>query len=237
MILNAVNEGVVITVKDDKTGKTVTINTDELNDDADEDAKERDENKEGDVTFGDNQEGEEQATEETTDSEENTEETPNESNEGGSNPDEKTSKKFRIKKKKTNESLGHTVYSSLNENEDVEVCDTVKYKNKNGNVVSKLSNGDVIVDFGGETDILKPKSIKLNTNDDSKYTKDTLNPTDVKNVNESYCGIFLNGVRISPANCLTNTKAYKDAKEEDLINIVVEGVSSEIKKQYVKLLS
>ena len=237
MILNAVNEGVVITVKDDKTGKTVTINTDELNDDADEEAKERDENKEGDVTFGDNQEGEEQATEETTDSEETTEETPNESNEGGSNPDEKTSKKFRIKKKKTNESLGHTVYSSLNENEDVEVCDTVKYKNKNGNVVSKLSNGDVIVDFGGETDILKPKSIKLNANDDSKYTKDTLNPTDVKNVNESYCGIFLNGVRISPANCLTNTKAYKDAKEEDLINIVVEGVSSEIKKQYVKLLS
>lgn len=237
MILNAINEGVVITVKDDKTGKTVTINTDELNDEGDKEAEEHDENTQGDVTFGDNQESEEEATEDTNSEENSTDEQPNESNEGGSKPEEKkedkTSKKFRIKKKKTNESLGVTVYDALNENE-VEVTDEVKYKNKNGNVVSKLSNGDIIVNFDGETDIMKPKSIKVVTNE---TPKDTLNSNDACSTNESYCGIFLNGVRISPANCVTNKEAFKNAKDDDLINIVVEGVASEIKKQYVKLLS
>ena len=237
MILNAINEGVVITVKDDKTGKTVTINTDELNDEGDKEAEEHDENTQGDVTFGDNQESEEEATEDTNSEENSTDEQPNESNEGGSKPEEKkedkTSKKFRIKKKKTNESLGVTVYDALNENE-VEVTDEVKYKNKNGNVVSKLSNGDIIVNFDGETDIMKPKSIKVVTNE---APKDTLNSNDACSTNESYCGIFLNGVRISPANCVTNKEAFKNAKDDDLINIVVEGVASEIKKQYVKLLS
>lgn len=236
MILNAVNEGVVITVKDDKTGKTVTINTDELNDEGDKEAEEHEENVQGDVTFGDNQESEEEATEETTDDTEE-DETPNESNEGGSKPEEKkeekTSKKFRIKKKNTNESLGVTVYDSLNEGE-VEVCDEVKYKNKNGNVVSKLSNGDIIVNFDGETDILKPKSIRVLTND---IKKDNLNDNQTTATNEAYCGIFLNGIRISPANCVTDREMFNKAKEEDLINIVVEGVESEIKKQYVKLLS
>ena len=91
MILNAICEGVVITVKDDKTGKTVTINTDELND-TDEEAQEHEENTQDDVTFGDdnaqtepsNEEGEEEASEDTN----GEEETPNESNEGGSEPKE-----------------------------------------------------------------------------------------------------------------------------------------------------
>ena len=251
MILNAVCEGVVITVKDDKTGKTVTINTDELND-TDAEAEEHEENTQDDVTFGDDNaqtdsseednggEGEEEATEETS------EETPNESSEGGSEvekeekkDDKKTSKKFRIKKRKTDESLGVTEYENhINESSDVQVTDEVKYKNKNGNVVSKLSNGDVIVDFCGETDILKPSSIKIVTKDETpKAVVEPTTNSDATPTNESHCGIFFNGVRISPANCVTNVNEYKKASNNDLIEVVVEGVASTIEKQYVKLLS
>ena len=251
MILNAICEGVVITVKDDKTGKTVTINTDELND-TDAEAEEHEENTQDDVTFGDDNaqtdsteeenggEGEEEATEETS------EETPNESSEGGSEvekeekkDDKKTSKKFRIKKRKTDESLGVTEYDNhINESSDVQVTDEVKYKNKNGNVVSKLSNGDVIVDFCGETDILKPSSIKIVTKDETpKAVAEPTTKSDATPTNESHCGIFFNGVRISPANCVTNVNEYKKASSNDLIEVVVEGVASTIEKQYVKLLS
>ena len=250
MIMNAVCEGVVITVKDDKTGKTVTINTEDFND-TDEEAKEHEENTENDVTFGDDnsqltpdEESDEEATEETTE-----DETSNESNEGGSEvkdedkkeekEDKKVSKKFRIKKRKTDESLGVTEYdNTLNEGETVEVLDEVKYKNKNGNVVSKLSNGDIIVEFGAETDVLKPSAIKVVTNDElPKKVSEPTTSTDALPTNESYCGIFFNGMRISPANCVTNIDSFNKAKDNDLINIVVEGVESSIEKQYVKLLS
>lgn len=245
MILNAVCEGVVITVKDDKTGKTVTINTDELND-TDSEAAEHEENTQNDVTFGDdnaqtdnteeNGEGEEEATEETS------EETPNESNEGGTEvekEDKKPSKKFRIKKKKTDESLGITEYDThINENDSVQVTDEVKYKNKNGNVVSKLSNGDIIVEFGAETNILKPNAIKVITDDSiPKCVSEPTTKSDAVPTNESYCGIFFNGMRISPANCKTNLEKYNEAKNNDMIEVVVEGVKSAIEKQYVKLLS
>jgi hypothetical protein len=248
MILNAICEGVVITVKDDKTGKTVTINTDELND-TDEEAQEHEENTQDDVTFGDdnaqtepsNEDGEEEASEDTN----GEEETPNESNEGGSEPkeeekkeDKKVGKKFRIKKKKTDESLGVTEYdNALNEGESVEVLDEVKYKNKNGNVVSKLTNGDIIVEFGAQTDVLKPSAIKVVTNEIPKKVLEPTTETDSLPTNESYCGIFFNGMRISPSNCTTNVESYKNAKANDLIDIVVEGVKSSIEKQYVKLLS
>lgn len=248
MILNAICEGVVITVKDDKTGKTVTINTEELND-TDEESQEHEENTQDDVTFGDdntqvvpsNEEGEEEASEETN----GEDETPNESNEGGSElkddkkEEKKVSKKFRIKKRKTDESLGITNYEGvINESEEtVEVCDEVKYKNKNGNVVSKLSNGDVIVEFGAQTDVLKPTSIKVVTNDTPKKVLEPTTSSDSYPTNESYCGIFFNGVRISPADCKTDVNAFNSANVNDMIEVVVEGVKSTIEKQYVKLLS
>lgn len=252
MIMNAICEGVTIVVKDDKTGKTVTINTDELNV-GDKETIEHEENTENDVTFGEDNSQVEPQEDETEDSskskEEATDEVPNESNEGGSEVEDdkkedkkeekKVSKKFRIKKRKTDESLGVTEYEGkLNESEEgVQVTDEVKYKNKNGNVVSKLSNGDVIVEFGGETEVLKPKSIKIVTNDAPKKVEAPTTSTDALPTNESYCGIYFNGMRISPANCVTNIEAYNNANSNDLINVIVEGVESTIEKQYVKLLS
>ena len=125
----------------------------------------------------------------------------------------------------------------MNEGESVEVLDEVKYKNKNGNVVSKLTNGDIIVEFGAQTDILKPSAIKVVTNEIPKKVLEPTTETDSLPTNESYCGIFFNGMRISPSNCTTNVESYKNAKANDLIDIVVEGVKSSIEKQYVKLLS
>ena len=51
MIMNAINEGVLITVEDQNSGKTVVINTDELSK-ADE-TEEREKNTQDDVTFSD----------------------------------------------------------------------------------------------------------------------------------------------------------------------------------------
>lgn len=251
MIKNAICEGVTITVKDDVSGKTVTINTDELSS-GDKDVEEHEKNTEEDITFGDdNAQGQEIKDEEKSEEEKEEVEDVKDSsieqkNESVNNEDEikksiekeneKNSKKFRIKKKKTNESLGITEYDKINEN-DVNIFDEVKYKNKKGNVISKLSNGNVIVQFGGETDILKPLSITLL----SKYeipnkVKAPTTESDAEPTNESYCGIFLNNVRISPINCKTNKEKYLNAKENDLIDVIVEGVNSSIEKQYVKLI-
>lgn len=223
MILNAVNEGVVITVTDDKTGKTVTINTDELNDKAEN--AEHEENTQDDVTFNDNNADTEKS-----------EETNNEQNESTDNitPSQKKFV-FRVKKHKTDESLGVTEYdNALNESEDAEasVMDEVKYKGSTGQVVSKLNNGDIIISVNGGTETVKPSQIKIVAG-----TCEIESPIEDAKPDKSMvsCGIFVNECCISPTDCLTNKELFESANENDMIDIIVEGVSQPLAKKYVKI--
>lgn len=230
MIMNAINEGVLITVTDDKTGKTIKINTDELNDNTE--AEDHEENTQDDVTFDDSEnantaDSDDNASDDNA-SDNNSDDDKNESTEN--RPEAKKKFTFRIKKQKTDESLGITEYENkLNEaHETPEVMDTVKYKGKTGHVISKLSNGEIIVEVGGHTEMIRPSQIKIVNTDFVK----------ADDLNESVkCGIFMNGYCITPDNCVTDVAKYNKATDDEMVTLVIEGVAQEIAKKYTKILS
>lgn len=225
MINNALMEGVIITIKDDKTNKTVTINTDELADDAEKQAKE-DAEKEP-VTFDsdDNSQGVEDEN-----SDNNLDDSSNES--AG---DSERKYVFRVKKQATNESLGETIYESHN-NGDIEVGEVVKYKGKTGQIISKMSNNDIIVTFDGTSEIVRPSQVRIVASDPN-ITKFDTTPEIKDPLHEQVeCGIFMNDFRISPSDCTININEYNAAKADDNVTLIIEGRSEEVAKKYVRLL-
>ena len=217
MIMNALHEGVLITVTDDKTGKTVKINTDEL--ESSDETTENTENTQDVTTFDDskNAQGEDIKSDEV-------ENEPTEKNESTT----ERSIKFRVKKQKTDESLGITTYpNKINENnEEIDVMDVVKYKNENGNVISKLNTGEVIISMNnGTTERVRPSQIKL--------VKDKFKECVCENVK---CGVFMNDYCLTPDNCITDLHEFNKANYNDQITIIVEGEKQLIDKKYVKLL-
>lgn len=234
MIMNAINEGVLITVEDQNSGKTVVINTDELSK-ADE-TEDREKNTQDDVTFSDDNAEETKTEDESNeDNNENSEDNSDEKNESAE-PSHKPSKfMFRVKKKNTNESLGITEYDSLNENvEDPAVMDEIKYKGKSGNIISRLSNGDIIINVEGKTEQVRPSAVRITSKQKVKPIVESVNtPSD----EISYCGIYMNNFRLTPSNCIINTQEFNNATAEDIVNVIVEGVKSPVAKKYVKLNS
>lgn len=230
MIMNAINEGVLITVTDNATGKTIKIDTDELNDNTE--AEEHEDNTQDDVTFNDaeNSDNMSDDSDNTSDNENKSNDKSNdEKNESTENRPEAKKFMFRIKKRKMDESLGLTEYNLVNEStESPEVMDVIKYKGKTGNVVSKLNNGELIVQIAGHSEIIRPSQIKVVNNELEIH--DDLN----ESVN---CGIFMNDYRITPTNCITDINEYNSASDDDLIVLIVEGQQQKIAKRYVKILS
>lgn len=184
---NFVNEGVKITVKDDKTGKTVEIDTDDLND-ADSKGENDDENqnKEDDITFnndetdlfGDSDEVKQAEDEKKEDEKQNEEASV-----------DKPKKQFKFRpKSKVSESAETKADQPLNES-------------------------------------AAPK-FKINA--------DTLNK-----IYESMmlrCGLFMNGVQITPADCYVNYGEYRKAGEGDDVRIILEGEKTTACKKYIQLL-
>lgn len=230
MIMNAINEGVLITVTDNATGKTIKIDTDELNDNTE--AEEHEDNTQDDVTFNDSENSDNVSDDSDNNSDDENKSdnnSNNEKNESTENRPEAKKFMFRIKKRKMDESLGLTEYNSVNESvESPEVMDIIKYKGKTGNVVSKLNNGELIVQIAGHSEIIRPSQIRVVNNELEIH--DDLN----ESVN---CGIFMNGFRITPSDCVTDINKYNDAADDDLVTLVVEGQHQEIAKKYVKILS
>lgn len=219
MIMNALSEGVLITVTDDKTGKTVKINTEEL--ESNDETQENDENTQDVTTFDDN--------ENATGTENSTEENVEGENDGQKN--ESTTNRpviFKVKKQKTDESLGLTTYANkINENdEEISVMDEVKYKNEKGNIVSRLNTGEYIISMNnGSTEKARPSQIKL--------VKDKFKSCVCENVK---CGVFMNDFCLTPENCLTDLNEFNKASNNDQILIIVEGEKQFIDKKYVKLI-
>lgn len=229
MIMNAINEGVLITVKDENSGKTVVINTDELAQ-ADE-TKDKEEHTEDDVTFDDNNAEEKKAEMPEENSDENSEETSGQ-NESAEAPSKPSKFMFRVKKKSTNESLGVTEYDSLNENAaDTAVMDTVKYKGKNGNVISRLSNGEIIIEVEGKTEQVRPSAVRITNK--AKTVKPIVESVSAEDFTQ--CGIYMGGYRLTTSNCIINKKEFNNAADDDIVKVLVEGVESPVVKKYVKL--
>ena len=295
-----VNENVTITVKDDSTGKTVTINTDDINgnpngnpngnsdetqnpnfddsfknvtfdpseslafkddeesaDEDDEKDEKKDEKKE-EKKESENKEEKDEAdkNEESDKDEENKsekedtekEDKKEEAEEGDGSGDEKQSekpkKKFKFKKTKSNESVDENFSNSLNESTpgiaDPNVLDYVRCKGGDkGQIICKQCDGDFIVNVSGHTKVFKPSEVEVITQRPDlvdtpfKYDEATL-----AGVYESYvkCGMFVNGIQITPNDCSVKLLEYMKASDDAEINIIIEGENAKSMKRYVRIL-
>lgn len=224
MIKNAVMEGVIITIKDDKTNKTVTINTDDIANEADKKAKEEAENEPVTFDSDDNSQGVDNET---------NDENSDQSNESAGDSERKYV--FRVKRQATNESLGETIYESHSV-DGVEVGEVVKYKGKTGQIISKMSNNDIIVTYDGTSEIVRPSQVRIVANEPNVAQFDTTPEIKDPLHEQVECGIFMNDFRISPSECTININEYNAAKADDNVTLIIEGRKEEVAKKYVRLL-
>lgn len=279
-----INENVRITVKDENTGKTVEINTDDINGknpdvtendtdfDAafnnttfdpeksllfkDDDESADDENKTDEGTEDEGTEEEKSQKGKDEDSTDNKGSEKEHSKEGGEEKDgsedknsenKETKKKFKFKvtKKPSNESV--VVKSStkhLNESSSVlngtpNVLDNVKLSDgSKGQIICKQADGNFIVNVMGHTKLVSPNEVslvdvKFDTIDlPFKYDECTL-----KGCYENYvgCGLFVNDVQVTPNDCKIKILEYMNAKDDEEVNIVIEGQTTQALKKYLRI--
>lgn len=279
---SSLNEAVTITIRDDKSGKTVEINTDDALDgkmggneqqadfsssfdnvtfkaedslafgdteeDADDDDKDKDDKK-GDANeeklndseeqnpdeSADETEGEEvDADEESTDEESTDEESEN-------STEDKPKKKFKFKAKKKNESVEYNASIKLNESTNASVLDYVKVKsmgNRKGQIISQMNNDNIVVHVDGHTVLCSPKDIELvNGKGDTLPPHMKFDPLTLKGIYESYvgCGLFINNMRITPADCQVKLMEFFSTPEDKEVELVIEGTKTPALRKYIQL--
>lgn len=242
------NEGMELKITDDKTGKKYTIDLSNISgdkesdseskDDKDSDDKESDDEKtddkesdDADVTF-DEKDSILYNPDEDDDSKDDKK--TDEKNESENVMDKPKKPKFKFKIKKN---LGevHSIHESLNP----QVLDKVSYKGKKGQIVSILGNGDIILEVQGSTVECAPSEIKILTN--RVDTVDAPYKFDMNTLKALYeqmveCGIFMNNVRISQPGCYVKYSDWKNAKDDDNLNILMLNESHLMQKKYIKIL-
>jgi len=291
-------ENVTITVKDDTTGKTVTINTDDFNGNAagsaenndvaadfddsfknvtfnteeslafkdDEESADDDKDKDKDKEDGedseksntDNEDTENKESEKTEDgeskeegSEEEHSEESSEENDGSEDKkseDEKPKKKFKFKvKKKADESLKENKENAINESQVIDglkvaepnVLDLVKCKDGNkGQIIFKQADGNFIVNVSGHTKIYSPSELQLEqvrfdlVECPFKFDEKTL-----CGIYESFvnCGLFVNNTQVTPNDCRVQLLEWVKAKDEDEIDIILEGQKTKAMKKFIRI--
>ena len=229
------NEGVRITVKDDGTGKTVEIDTDDLNDGDNADAEK---DNSDDTTFDTDDSdlfGKDDDSDDNDDDKNDSGDADGEKNESEETPTPKKTFKFRPKSK-----LHESNVIRVNESADPNVLDYVTYKGEKGQVISTYPDGDLVVNIKGSTVKCAPSAVRL-----VSEKKDTVKPVfkfdkaTLKGIYESMtlrCGLFMNGVQLTPADCYVNYGEYRDAKDGDDVRIILEGEKMSAQKQYIRLL-
>ncbi len=228
------DEGVRITVKDDSTGKTVEIDTDDLNDGDNADAEK---DNSDDTTFDtdDSDLFGKDDSDDNDDDKNDSGDADGEKNESEETPTPKKTFKFRPKSK-----LHESNVIRVNESADPNVLDYVTYKGEKGQVISTYPDGDLVVNIKGSTVKCAPSAVRL-----VSEKKDTVKPVfkfdkaTLKGIYESMtlrCGLFMNGVQLTPADCYVNYGEYRDAKDGDDVRIILEGEKMSAQKQYIRLL-
>lgn len=279
--IDFVNEALIITIKDESTGKSVEINADtvtspetsESGESADfessfkdtttfepeksmlfkDDEESADEEKDKKKDESEEEESKEVSKEENPDEnkEEKTEETKEteEKEETEETDEEKPKKKvFKFKAKKSekkeesNESVKDEKGEVLNEEQGVAkttVLDFVEIPDgRKGQVISQLADGTLIVNVQGHTLPFQVRELKaLKKRPDTLDFPVKFDPLTLKGVVESYvnCGMFLNNVQVTPNDCKVKLLEYVTAKENDEINIIIEGEATKATKKYIRI--
>ena len=269
-----VNENVHITIKDETTGKTVEIDTDDVNgkssegkdaadfdssfkgttfdykdnllfnDDEDSADENKDEGEDSKSVKGEKSEGDKNLSDDEKkekDEKEGEETEKSEKDEESENEDKKSEKKkftFKTtKKSKKDESVKYSG-DSLNESAAVNVLDYVETPSGKGQIISKFPDGTFIVNVMGHTLPFKPSQLKAcierpDTLDfNMKFDEETL-----KGLVESYvsCGMFIDGMKVTPADCKVKLLEYNAAKDDDELEIIIEGTKTSALKKYIQI--
>ena len=217
----SLNEAVTITIRDDKSGKTVEINTDDAlegkigdNGVTDESADFsssfdnvtfkpedtlafNDDKEEDDDDDEDDKKDNEQLDtkdDQESDGEDVTEDEKDSDDKHEESATDKPKKKFKFKSKKKNESIEYDANIKLNENSLASVLDFVKVKsnNKKGQIVGQLADDNVIVNVDGHTMVLSTNEVELlNPKCDTLPPHMKFDPVTLKGIFESYIGCGL----------------------------------------------
>jgi len=279
-------ENVTITVKDDTTGKTVTINTDDINgntpngnsdetqspnfedsfgnvtfdptesfafkddeesadDEKDEskEKKEKDEDSKNEKSEKDEKDESEEKDSKEKDNEEESEEEEGSGDKGSADEKKKKKFKFKVSKGKADESVIEKNGQSINESAGIakpNVLDYVKCSGGDkGQIICQQADGNFIVNVAGHTKIYSPNQVEPITqrldlvDTPFKYDEATL-----AGVYESYvrCGMFVNGVQVTPNDCHVKLLDYMRASDNSEVNIVIEGENAKSMKRYIRIL-
>ena len=273
--IDFVNEALIITIKDESTGKSVEINADTVtssgNDSAADESADFESSFKDTTTFepeksmlfkddeesadddekkkDESEEEEKKVSKDGTPDEKKEEDSEKKSSDESDEEEDKPKKKvFKFKAKKSekkeesNESVKEGASSSLNEEAGVAkttVLDFVEIPDgRKGQVISQLADGTLIVNVQGHTLPFQVRELKaLKKRPDTLDFPVKFDPLTLKGVIESYvsCGMFLNNVQVTPNDCKVKLLEFVTAKENDEINIIIEGESTKATKKYIRI--
>lgn len=164
--------------------------------------------------------------------------------EGDDEDKKKTKKKIVIKKK--NESAQPTLAEPdiidqiLTESAKPTVLDNVKLSDgRRGQIIYQMANGDFIVNVAGRTVECAQSSVSMiNERPDTVECPYKFDPNTLKGLFEQYvkCGMFMNGVRMTPEDCKMKYSDYVSAGNEDKVPVLVENQKLFIDRKYLRIL-
>ena len=255
---SGLNEGIKITIRDDKTGKTIELDTDDLDNvkkqddgqaaaDSVSDEYTTFEAEDSQLFGGSTTDDSDDEKKEDKEKEEDTEKDSSKEGDEDKDTEEEPKKKlkFKVKKKakKTDESVKPSNTGRLNESAGIaepNVFDWVRYGNNlTGQIIAKQADGNFIVSAYGSTVICSPDSVKLvaprpdTVDAPYKYDKNTLKGLFEQMVQ---AGMYMNNNRITPSDCYVKYSEFMNAKDEDDVRLVVEGETLYANKKYIRVL-
>lgn len=129
-----------------------------------------------------------------------------------------------------------------NISENAQVGTNVMLDKEKGYVIGQTNNGDLIVQIQGSTKLAKPNEVKpvgevKSQEPTFKFDKETLQNLTTKALFEQYirCGIFVESTPVKTSNCYVRYSDWKDAKDDDNLNVVVEGHINILRKDNIKI--
>ena len=161
---------------------------------------------------------------------------------------EKSRKKIVIKKK--NESKNESAQPILREPDIIDqiltesakptVMDNVKLADgRKGQIVYQMANGDFIVNVSGRTVECAQNSVSMvNERPDTVECPYRFDPKTLKGLFEQYvkCGMFMNGIKMTPDDCKMKYFDYVNACNEDKVTVLVENQKLSIDRKYIRIL-
>ena len=184
----------------------------------------------------------EQDANETEDSDESEKSEDDKEDKSEDEVEDKPKKKFKFKAKKKNETVEVDFDNNINESVEPTVLDFVRLKSNGlkGQVISHFADdrNSMVVHVDGHTIVCTPNEVDfINPKQDTLPPHMKFDPLTLKGIYESYvgCGLFVNGVKITPNDCQVKVSDYFSSSDNKEIEIVIEGEKTLALKKYISL--